>query len=136
MPSTRWVRLTVSPLVVYLSLSWFGCADPGNEFADMVLHNGKVVTVDEAIPDGQAVAMRGGRILAVGSDSEIDAYIGEETEVIDLAGQLAIPCSSTAMPTSRASVRPNYSSTSWMWPVGTKSSRWWRRRWKNRVPAD
>ncbi|TFH64010.1 MAG: amidohydrolase, partial [Gemmatimonadales bacterium] len=58
---------------------------------DLVLHNGKVVTVDAAVPDGEAVAVLDGRILAVGSNSEIDAYIGSDTEVIDLAGQLAIP---------------------------------------------
>jgi predicted amidohydrolase YtcJ len=57
----------------------------------MVLRNGKVVSVDPTVPDGEAVAVRDGRILAVGSNAEIDAYVGGETEVIDLAGQLAIP---------------------------------------------
>jgi predicted amidohydrolase YtcJ len=67
-----------------------GCAgEPGA--ADLVLRNGKVVTVDDAVPDGQAIAVRGGRILAVGSDSAIAEYVGPETEVIDLDGQLAVP---------------------------------------------
>jgi predicted amidohydrolase YtcJ len=59
--------------------------------ADLVLTNGVVVTVDEAVPDGQAIAVAGDRIVAVGSDEEIAAYIGPATEVIDLEGQLAIP---------------------------------------------
>ncbi|MGD2154320.1 MAG: amidohydrolase, partial [Gemmatimonadales bacterium] len=67
-----------------------GCAGEP-EVADLVLRNGKVVTVDDAVPDGEAVAVRGDRILAVGSDSEIAEYIGPETEVIDLDGQLAVP---------------------------------------------
>jgi predicted amidohydrolase YtcJ len=67
-----------------------GCAGEP-ETADLVLRNGKVVTVDDAVPDGQAIAVRGGTILAVGSDSEIAEYVGPETEVIDLDGQLAIP---------------------------------------------
>jgi predicted amidohydrolase YtcJ len=67
-----------------------GCArEP--QVADLVLRGGKVVTVDEAVPDGEAIAVRGDRILAVGSDSAIAEYIGPETEVIDLGGQLAVP---------------------------------------------
>ncbi len=67
-----------------------GCAgEPGP--ADLVLTNGKVVTVDDAVPDGEALAVQGDRIVAVGSGSEISAYIGPETQLIDLDGQLAIP---------------------------------------------
>jgi len=57
----------------------------------MVLRNGKVVTVDEKIPEGQAIAIRGDRIAAVGSNDAIQRFIGPATQVIDLKGQLAIP---------------------------------------------
>jgi len=67
-----------------------GCAGEP-EVADLVLRNGKVVTVDDAVPDGEAIAVLGDRILAVGSDSEISEYVGPETAVIDLDGQLAVP---------------------------------------------
>ena len=67
-----------------------GCS-PGVEPADLVLHNGNSVTVDEALPQAEALAVRGDVIVAVGTDDEVDAYIGETTEVIDLAGQTAIP---------------------------------------------
>ena len=59
--------------------------------ADLVLRNGHIVTVDSALPEAQAVAVRGYEIIAVGTDDEIDAYIGEETEVVDLNGRLAVP---------------------------------------------
>lgn len=59
--------------------------------ADMVLTNGNVLTVDEARPAAGAVAIVGDRIIAVGNADDIDAYIGSSTEVIDLAGQTAIP---------------------------------------------
>ena len=59
--------------------------------ADLVLRNGNIVTVDDENPEAQALAVRDGRIVAVGSDSEIDAYVGSETEVIDLEGKTAIP---------------------------------------------
>ncbi|MBZ5496084.1 MAG: amidohydrolase [Acidobacteriia bacterium] len=64
---------------------------PGVEPADMVLHNGRVVTVDPARPEARAIAIRGGIIAAVGTEEEILPYIGPATEKIDLAGMLAIP---------------------------------------------
>lgn len=64
---------------------------PRVEPATMVLQNGKIVTVDDSRPEAQAMAIRGDRIVAVGTNEEIAPYVGERTEVIDLAGQLAIP---------------------------------------------
>ncbi len=59
--------------------------------ADLVLRNGKVVTMDSTNPRGQAVAITGDRITAVGSDADIQHYVGPATRVIDLDGHLAIP---------------------------------------------
>jgi hypothetical protein len=53
--------------------------------------NGRIVTMEAAPADAQAIAVRGDRIAAVGSAAEIERYIGAATEVIDLKGQLAIP---------------------------------------------
>jgi hypothetical protein len=47
--------------------------------------------VDESVPEAQALAARDGVIVAVGGDKKIESYIGENTEVIDLDGKLAIP---------------------------------------------
>ena len=59
--------------------------------ADMVLTNGNVVTVDDDVPAAEAIAINGDRITAVGTAAEIFPYIGEDTEVVDLQGQTAIP---------------------------------------------
>ena len=59
--------------------------------ADLVLHNGKIVTVDEALGELQAIAIRGDRILAVGSNEQIAAFISDSTSVVDLHGRLVIP---------------------------------------------
>jgi len=67
-----------------------GCA-PRVDPADLVLHNGKIATVDTARPSAQALAVRGEKIVALGTDEEINRYIGEKTQVIDLAGTLAVP---------------------------------------------
>jgi len=59
--------------------------------ADLVMRSGRVVTVDEALPEAEAIAIRGDRIVFVGSDEDAEAYTGEETQVVDLAGRLTIP---------------------------------------------
>ncbi|SBW16273.1 hypothetical protein BR10RB9215_C20950 [Brucella sp. 10RB9215] len=59
--------------------------------ADLILTNGRIYTVDTARPWAQAVAIGGGRILAVGSTAEIEAYRTGETEVVDLGGRMAMP---------------------------------------------
>jgi predicted amidohydrolase YtcJ len=59
--------------------------------ADLVIRNGKVVTMDEDKPIAQAVAISQGRINAVGSNADIANYVGPSTKVIDLNGRLAIP---------------------------------------------
>ncbi|MEE8587330.1 MAG: amidohydrolase [Acidobacteriota bacterium] len=74
-----------------LALLAAGCASEPRQAADLVLYNGKVVTVDEAGTEAQAVAVKDGKILAVGSDDEIRSHIQEGTEEIDLEGRLAIP---------------------------------------------
>ena len=59
--------------------------------ADLVLVNGKVVTLESAIPEAQAVAIVGSRIAAVGSSASMKRRVGPKTTVIDLRGQLVIP---------------------------------------------
>src|SRR4030095_5185927 len=59
--------------------------------ATLVLRGGKIVTVDAAKPETQAMAVRGDTIVALGSNQEIQPYIGSGTRVIDLKGALAVP---------------------------------------------
>jgi predicted amidohydrolase YtcJ len=59
--------------------------------ADLILANGKVITVDPADTIAQAVAVKDGRIQAVGGDGEIRALAGPETAEVDLAGRALTP---------------------------------------------
>ena len=59
--------------------------------ADLVLRGGTIVTVDDARPSAEAIAVSGDTIVAVGSVSDIQPYIGSATKVIDLKGALAVP---------------------------------------------
>ena len=80
----------LAPLALAAALAGCG-AGTAVEPADLVLTNGKIVTVDPERPTAEAVAIAGEKIIAVGSAREIRAYIGPDTEVLDLGGQLAIP---------------------------------------------
>jgi len=59
--------------------------------ADIVLINGVIATVDDANPTVEAVAIKDGKILAVGSTSDIENYLGKTTQVIDLKGKFVMP---------------------------------------------
>lgn len=89
---------TVTPLVVIAAFGVAGLAacSSGNgrapaEPADILLTNGRVVTLDEGQPEAAAVSIRGDRIHALGSADEMSRHVGRETQVIDLQGQLVIP---------------------------------------------
>ena len=64
---------------------------PSPQPADLVLLGGRIVTVDSARPEAQALAVRGDRIVALGSDAEIRPLVGAGTRTINLEGRLAIP---------------------------------------------
>lgn len=59
--------------------------------ADLVLHNGTVYTVDADFSRAQAVAVRGDRIVFVGSNAAAKKWIGDGTRVIDLQGRTLVP---------------------------------------------
>jgi len=59
--------------------------------ADLILSNGKIITVDERFTIAQAVAITGERIVAVGTNQEITRLAGPETRRVDLRGRAALP---------------------------------------------
>ncbi|HWQ34279.1 MAG TPA: amidohydrolase [Blastocatellia bacterium] len=83
-------------LVLFVCLSAVTLLSPAGQSAvpltaDLVLLNGKIHTVSDAQPQAEAVACRDGRIVAVGSTSEIRKLVGPATRVIDLQGRLVVP---------------------------------------------
>ena len=59
--------------------------------ADLIITNAKVWTVDKTIPTAQAIAVLGERIVAVGSNAEVDTWRGTQTQVVDAGGKLLLP---------------------------------------------
>lgn len=72
-------------------LSWTCFAETRSTTADVVLVHGRIYTVNAQQPWAEALAIREGRILAVGTDREIARYRGVSTKVIDAKGRLVLP---------------------------------------------
>jgi len=69
-----------------------GQACNSQEKADLVILNGKIFTVDEKNPVAEAIAIRGEKIISVGTTNRIKSFIDEgKTKVIDASGRLVIP---------------------------------------------
>lgn len=94
---SRWTRMPgaiFACLVVVLLLGVMSTAPPlsrAQQSADLVLLNGKVVTVDKNFSIKQAVAIRDGKFLAVGTNEEVRPLVGPATRTIDLKGRTVLP---------------------------------------------
>ena len=60
-------------------------------YADLILKNGKIISMNTQESIFQAVAVKFGKIVAVGSNEYIDKYIGSETKTVDLLGKTVVP---------------------------------------------
>ena len=67
--------------------------DPGFEplDADLVVFNARIYTVDARMPKAEALAVKGGRFLAVGNNSDIKALIGKRTQIFDGKQMTVVP---------------------------------------------
>ncbi len=78
-------------LILILTLILFSCQQQPSETADAIYTNGKIYTVDASQEWAEAIAVKEGKILFVGSSEDANEFTGENTEVTDLNGQLVIP---------------------------------------------
>jgi len=77
----------VGAVLLLAPLSLVRAADP----AELIVHNGKVVTLDAKSTVAEAVAVRDGKILAVGTNAEILKLKGDKTRIIDAGGKTVLP---------------------------------------------
>lgn len=78
-------------LLGILGVFLFSCSSQPENPADSVFINGTIYTVDSRNPKVEAVAVKDGLIQAIGTTEEITAFVGKDTEVIDLAGETMTP---------------------------------------------
>jgi predicted amidohydrolase YtcJ len=82
------LALSVAAVAASVQVNGF---PPALQPADLVLRGGTLATLDPLQPQAQAIAIRDGRIQAVGSDVSIAHYVGRQTRVIDLHGAFVTP---------------------------------------------
>ena len=96
MTAGRVLRLLRALLIVVAVLVVLGAAAfywlrTQRARADLVLRGGRIITLDESIPEAQALAAQEGRIVAIGSSEDVAPHIGWWTRVIDLDDYVAVP---------------------------------------------
>ena len=82
-------RSTIHAIAIPLAVIWSLTASA--QTADLIFTNGKIVTVDDQFATVQAVAIKGERIIAIGSDTDIEKFKGPSTQLIDLQHRTVIP---------------------------------------------
>ncbi|MFM7154157.1 MAG: amidohydrolase family protein, partial [Bacteroidota bacterium] len=78
-------------IVFFLSLFLISCSQTDKKQADLILKNGCFFTADDNYQQVTAVAISADTILALGSDTDIVRYAGDNTRIIDLNGAFAMP---------------------------------------------
>ncbi len=84
------IRLLIAGILACLSASLLSPVRAGDE-PDLILHHGKIVTVDKQFTIQQALAVRGGKILRVGGNEEILKTKGPHTQTLDLEDKTVLP---------------------------------------------
>ena len=83
--------MRIAATLIALSIALAVTASTTAQPPDLILHGGKIVTVDDKFSIAEAIAIRGERIVVVGKNDEVLKTKGEKTQVIDLAGKMVIP---------------------------------------------
>jgi predicted amidohydrolase YtcJ len=80
-----------SPRVPLVAVAFLVASNGVAAPADRIIRGGPIVTVDAARPTAEAVAIAGGKIVAVGAEADVMKLAGPATEVTDLAGRTLVP---------------------------------------------
>ena len=81
------MQTTLSVMIAFVASGALAFAQE----ADVVYHNGRIYTVNEAQPWADAVAVKDGVFIGVGSSDDVKPFIGGQTEVVDLEGRFVMP---------------------------------------------
>src|SRR4030095_13178291 len=86
--SMRFQIIVVLLIVTFIS---FGPTNAKPEIADTVFKNGNFYTVNERQPRAEAVAIKAGKVIFVGSNKDVKSFEGKDTKIIDLKGNTVVP---------------------------------------------
>jgi predicted amidohydrolase YtcJ len=85
------LRIMMYSLVCMMLVLGTSIPTLGSQFADVIYHGGNIITINDALPFAEAVAVQDGKILAVGTNDKALDFKGEETTLIDLGGSTMLP---------------------------------------------
>lgn len=89
---TRWKRWVAGLQAASLAaLCASAGATPARQAADLILFDGKIMTMDQRGSVAQAIAVRDGKVVAVGQDGAVQRWRGPKTRMVDLKGQTVLP---------------------------------------------
>lgn len=84
-------RTKIASFLLIVTMGIWSCNTVPGDVADTIIINASVYTVDEGLPEAEAIAMKAGRIMYVGTNDSANLWKGEKTEVIDAAGSFVMP---------------------------------------------
>ena len=83
---------TINTLIILIALVLIiSCSNQPKEVADAIYTNGKIYTVDDKNEWVEAFAVKDGKYISIGTTKDIEAFKGENTKVVDLAGKFVMP---------------------------------------------
>lgn len=85
------LRISILACVISLRLNPAACAQTVSATADTIYHGGPIVTINDAQPTAEALAVKDGKILAVGGKAELLKLKGDSTRIVDLGGKTLLP---------------------------------------------
>ena len=88
---TNQMRILVAALLLAVTLISFALTSAKPVPADTVFKNGNFYTVNERQPRAEAVAVKAGKIIYVGSNKDVKAFEGKDTRIVDLKGSTVVP---------------------------------------------
>ncbi len=84
-------RTKIASFLLIATIGLGSCNTVPGDVADTIIINASVYTVDEGLPEAEAIAIKAGRIMYVGTNDSANLWKGEKTEVIDAAGSFVMP---------------------------------------------
>ena len=84
-------RRKIAAFIFLGSICFYGCKPSAGDVADTIIINASVYTVDEGLSEAEAIAIKAGRIMYVGTNDSANMWKGEKTEVIDAGGSFVMP---------------------------------------------
>ena len=86
------MKKSLSLFLLFIAFSFLTCRSiPKGEIADLIYHNGILITMDEQNPQATSVAVKNGKIISVSDQPLMTAHSGDSTQVIDLQGKTLLP---------------------------------------------